>query len=184
LKPISPKTANMVKNALITVVTQGTGKKAITEGLEVGGKTGTAMIPEHGHYMHKYHTSFYGFANDTQGNKYTIGVLVIEPTYENHFASQSAVPVFKEIVNALIDKKMLKPNLSRAKELEKQREEEQRNQELEQQRIQKARELKERLKEQRQQTIKAEHRKRQQRRKKRKHKKYNPAPPPSTPDLF
>jgi len=184
LKPISPQTANMVKNALIAVVRQGTGRKAITEGLEVGGKTGTAMIPEHGRYINKYHTSFFGFANDTQGNRYTIGVLVIEPTYENHFASQSAVPVFKEIVDALIDKKMLKPNLSKAKELERQREEEQKNQELEQQRIQRARELKERLKEQRQQNIKAEKRKKRQQRKRRKHKKFNPAPPPSTPDLF
>ena len=188
IRPISAQTAQMVKETLIDVVNRGTGRRTKIKGLEIGGKTGTAMIYRDGEYSNNYHTSFYGFANDDQGNKYTIGVLVIEPDYEHHFASQSAVPVFKKIVKALVEKKMLKPNLSED-ELRRQEEAQiQREQELKQKQIQRAQEIKQKLKEQREQIIK-EHK---QKPKKNTHKpkqnrpKYTPAPPvsPTGPDLF
>jgi len=154
ITPISKESANLVKETLKKVVKFGTGRAAQIEGLEIGGKTGTAMIYENGGYQKQYHTSFFGFANDLEGNKYTIGVLVIRPKYEKHFASQSAVPVFKKIVTALIEKKMLKPDLSREQlELERQKEL-QKEQELKEQQLQRAKELKQKLKEQREQIIK------------------------------
>jgi cell division protein FtsI (penicillin-binding protein 3) len=68
-------------------------------GIEIGGKTGTAHIA----YSDLFHGSFYGFANDDEGHRYTIGVLVIKAKKENtHFASQSAVPVFGEIVEEMV----------------------------------------------------------------------------------
>ncbi len=180
IKPVSPKTAAMVKQALIAVVKKGTGKKAITQGLEIGGKTGTAMIPEHGHYVKRYHTSFYGFANDTEGDKYTIGVLVIEPDLKHHFASSSAVPVFKAIVDAMIDRGMLKPNLPKMQQIEKEKEKKQRDNIVKQRQQQRAKEFKEHLKQQREQIIKE-----QKHRKKVKRKIRKPRPAPSqTPDLF
>jgi len=121
LKPISKESANIVKDTLIKVVKQGTGRLARTEGLEIGGKTGTAMIAGSNGYEKRYHTSFFGFANDQFGKKYTIGVLVIEPDMDHHFASQSAVPVFKKIVDAMVEQEILKPNLSRQKAAEKKR---------------------------------------------------------------
>ena len=188
IRPISKETAELVKDTLIEVVKRGTGRAAKMVGLEIGGKTGTAMIYENGGYQKEYHTSFFGFANDNKGNKYTIGVLVIRPKYERHFASQSAVPVFKEIVNALIDKKMLKPDLSKQQEQEKLREQKLREQKLKEQKLkeqqlQRTQEIKQKLKEQREQIIKEY--KEKKKKSKPKVNRANPnVAPPSNLDLF
>ena len=107
-KVISLATAATINKILIKVVQKGTGTAAKIDGLTVGGKTGTAQISKNGKYIHKYNSSFFGFANDKK-NRWTIGVTVIDPK-EEHFASQTAVPVFKEIVNILIDLGYLVPN--------------------------------------------------------------------------
>jgi len=108
---VLPKsTAGIVKQMLTEVVKRGTGKLAQTEGLTIGGKTGTAHIAKNGRYVDEYHSSFYGFAEDSVGQSYTIGVLVIEPKLEGrHYASQSAVPVFKLVVDAMVIHKLLIP---------------------------------------------------------------------------
>jgi cell division protein FtsI (penicillin-binding protein 3) len=104
--------AYIMNHILRKVVKDGTGKKAYIEGLKVGGKTGTAQISIRGKYEEVYNSSFFGFANDIK-NRYTIGVTVIEPSYDFHFASQSAVPVFKNIVDVLVEQKFLTPNIRR-----------------------------------------------------------------------
>jgi len=106
---LSSATAQRVKKILIKTVNKGTGKKAITPGLEVGGKTGTAHIVEKGEYVSKYNTAFMGFAND-KTSKFTIGVVVIQPQ-KSQFASQTAVPVFKKAVDIMIEDDYLKPNV-------------------------------------------------------------------------
>ncbi|NPA65003.1 MAG: penicillin-binding protein 2 [Epsilonproteobacteria bacterium] len=100
---ISSKTANTMRKILQKVVEKGTAKVAKIEGLEIGGKTGTAKIAKKRSkgYTKKYHSSFFGFANDKK-HRYTIGVLVIRPSFERHFAAQSAVPVFRDIVMELL----------------------------------------------------------------------------------
>jgi cell division protein FtsI (penicillin-binding protein 3) len=107
LQACSAKTANIVKDMLQGTVNRGTGTSAQYDGLEVGGKTGTAHISERGHYVEKYHSSFFGFANDKFGNKYTIGVFVIKPK-KVYFASQTAAPTFHRIVGKLVEQKYLK----------------------------------------------------------------------------
>lgn len=181
IKPITPEVANTVKDALLSVVKEGTGKKAITEGLEVGGKTGTAMISHGGKYQKEYHTSFFGFANDTEGHKYTIGVLVIKPDIKHHFASQSAVPTFKKIVDAMIDRDLLKPNLSKEKELEREKEEKAKEEALQEKRREEQIKFKNKLKQQRDILIKEQKQRQKQRRNRKKQKK---APIDNTPDLF
>jgi cell division protein FtsI (penicillin-binding protein 3) len=106
---LTPHVADTMREVLKEVVQKGTGKAAQIEGVEIGGKTGTAMIAKKGGkkgYEKKYHASFFGFANDKY-HRYTIGVLVIRPLRKYHFASQSAVPVFRRIVQELIDRKYL-----------------------------------------------------------------------------
>jgi cell division protein FtsI (penicillin-binding protein 3) len=111
LKPIGKKTAKQVHNILLEVVKRGTGVKAQYPGLEIGGKTGTAHIAKNGHYVKEYHSSFYGFANDKFGNKYTIGVLVVRAKKKyKYFASQSAVPTFRNIVRILVEQGKLIPD--------------------------------------------------------------------------
>ncbi len=112
IKAIGKKAANQIHDILIEVVKRGTGVKAQYPGLEVGGKTGTAHIAKNGRYVREYHSSFYGFANDKKGNKYTIGALVIRAKKPyKYFASQSAVPTFRNIVQILVNQGNLIPDL-------------------------------------------------------------------------
>jgi cell division protein FtsI (penicillin-binding protein 3) len=119
---LSEKTAEMVKKILKEVVKRGTGKAAKYEGLEIGGKTGTAHIYsfQAKRYVERYNSSFFGFANDDQNHKYTIGILVIEPTKVNryYFASKSAVPTFRKILDNMVELGYLKPNLSEVQKRE------------------------------------------------------------------
>jgi cell division protein FtsI (penicillin-binding protein 3) len=111
LQAVGKQAARDIHKILLEVVKRGTGVKAQTPGIEIGGKTGTAHIAKHGHYVREYHSSFYGFANDKKGHKYTIGVLVIRAKkYHAYFASQSAVPTFKKAVDILIDQGYLIPD--------------------------------------------------------------------------
>lgn len=112
---ISQKSANLMKKLLIKTVEEGTGKKAIYPGLEIGGKTGTANIAENGKYKRKYMSSFFGFVND-KNSRYTIGVTVNDPIstgkyWYYYYASNSAVPVFKEIVDILVKLDYLEPEI-------------------------------------------------------------------------
>ena len=113
---IKPKTAEQIHDILVKVVKEGTGKKAQYPGLEIGGKTGTAHIAKRGRYTREYHSSFYGFANDKKGNKYTIGALVVKAKkHRKYFASQSAVPTFRNTVEILVRQGYLTPDPEAAK---------------------------------------------------------------------
>ena len=101
IQTIKSETANIIKKMLIKTVKIGTGKGANIDGLEIGGKTGTSQIARGGRYLKRYISSFFGFAND-KNNKYTIGVTVFEPSWKYHYASQSAVVVFRDVVNVLM----------------------------------------------------------------------------------
>ena len=106
----SEKTANQIHEMLLENVERGIAKNATYDGLEIGGETGTAHIAKHGRYVREYHSSFYGFANDNEAHRYTIGVLVIRAKAKYaYFASQSAVPVFRKIVDAIVENGYLKP---------------------------------------------------------------------------
>ncbi len=113
-KIISKDTADTMKKLLIETVNEGTGRAARMDNLEIGGKTGTAQIARGGVYLKKYISSFFGFVNDDKGNSYTIGVTVINPIstgvhWYYYYASWSAVPVFKEMVQNLIKLNYLSP---------------------------------------------------------------------------
>ena len=113
-RAISAQTAHQIHEILKEVVQRGTGTQAQYPGLEVGGKTGTAHISKgRTGYSEAYHSSFYGFVDDDKGHRYTLGVLVIKPSRpQRYFASKSAVPTFKKMVDILVDQHYLQPNLS------------------------------------------------------------------------
>ncbi|NPA61184.1 MAG: penicillin-binding protein 2, partial [Epsilonproteobacteria bacterium] len=106
----SAKVAKVIHSILIDVVKDGTAKLARYHGLEIGGKTGTAHVAENGRYIDKYHSSFFGFANDADGHRYTIGVLVIKPS-RYYFASQTAVPTFRRVVDKMVNFNLLRPKV-------------------------------------------------------------------------
>jgi cell division protein FtsI (penicillin-binding protein 3) len=106
------KVAQTMNGILQEAVARGTGKGAQYPGLTIGGKTGTARIVESGKYSENYHSSFFGFANDNKGKKYTIGVLVIRAKKPyKYYAAQSAVPTFKNIVHILVNQGYLSPSV-------------------------------------------------------------------------
>jgi membrane peptidoglycan carboxypeptidase len=82
------RTAQEVRQMMITAVEQGSGQKAAVPGLVVGGKTGTAQaggdLPPH--------AWFAGFAES--GERGVVVVVMIENGGEG---SQTAAPIFAEI---------------------------------------------------------------------------------------
>ena len=108
---LEEEVAHTMKRILIKTVKEGTGKATNIPGLQIGGKTGTAQIAVRGVYANIYNSSFFGFANDAE-HHYTIGVTVIEPdpAKKRYFASQSAVPVFRKVVESLTDAHLLTPS--------------------------------------------------------------------------
>jgi len=103
---LDAKTAHEMKKILIETVEKGTGKKAETQGFEIGGKTGTVHVIKNGRYIKEYNCSFVGFVNGAK-KSYTIAVLVREPQTKK-YASETAAVAFKRVVNILRDKAYLK----------------------------------------------------------------------------
>jgi len=114
---ITQQTAKIMKKLLIQTVEEGTGRKARIDGIQIGGKTGTAQISNGKKgYQKKYISSFFGFANDHKNHKYTIGVTVLNPIstgkhWYYKYAASSAVPVFRELVATLIKLNYLEQKL-------------------------------------------------------------------------
>jgi len=107
---ISPATAQTVLNILRKVVLQGTAQATNIKGLFIAGKTGTAKINKNGKYIKGlYNSSFIGFVND-KTHKYTIATLAIKPDKKRFFASQTAVVLFRNIVETMLEMNMLTPN--------------------------------------------------------------------------
>lgn len=109
---MSAKNAALLVNILRKVVLKGTGQSAIIKGIFTAGKTGTAERPIKGKFkwnFKQYNSSFFGFAND-KNHKYTIGVAFvnIKAKWPNYFASSSAVPTFKKIVDIMLEQNLLK----------------------------------------------------------------------------
>ena len=106
---ISAKNAAVLMKILRKIVLKGTAQKAFVKGIFTAGKTGTAQRSVKGEYGRTYNSSFFGFANDNN-SKYTIAVtfINIKAKWPNYFASSSAVPTFKKIVDIMLELNLLK----------------------------------------------------------------------------
>ncbi|WP_148134302.1 stage V sporulation protein D [Candidatus Formimonas warabiya] len=95
---ISEQTAQVERELLEGVVSQGTGRNGYVPGYRVGGKTGTAQKPGPGGYQQgKYVASFLGMApvNDPQ---LVVLVILDEPQGYPYQGGQIAAPVFKAVM--------------------------------------------------------------------------------------
>jgi cell division protein FtsI (penicillin-binding protein 3) len=93
----SPQVATQVLSMLREVVQEdGTGTKARIEGLEVGGKTGTAQKAGVGGYGDKYVGSFVAFI-PAMAPRYLVMVSVDEP-HPNHYGGVVAAPAAREVM--------------------------------------------------------------------------------------
>jgi cell division protein FtsI (penicillin-binding protein 3) len=97
-KVLEPGAIQRAKNVLLQVVADGTGKLAYVEGLDIGGKTGTAQKfdPAIGKYSaSRYRASFIGFVSSINP-PIVIAVTVDEPI-KSHFGGVIAAPLFKKV---------------------------------------------------------------------------------------
>lgn len=115
---ISEETSKIVREALESVVANGSGRLAYRDGLRIGGKTGTAQKVENGRYKEgDYIVSFIGFApaNDPEIIVY---VAIDHPKSSVVYGSTIAAPIVGQIIEDISPKIGLKVN--RKGQLEKQ----------------------------------------------------------------
>ena len=81
VRPIKPETSAQMRDLMRLVVQRGTGHRAAVAGVDIGGKTGTALKVKDGHYTHDVVNSFVAAlpASDPQ---YLILVTLDEPKPE------------------------------------------------------------------------------------------------------
>ena len=95
---ISEKTSKQVREALESVVANGTGRNAFTDGLRVGGKTGTAQKVVDGTYKDgDYIVSFVGFA-PADDPELLVYVAVDSPKNGSQFGGVIAAPIVGRII--------------------------------------------------------------------------------------
>lgn len=97
--------AASLRGDLEKVVTEGVGKNAFAEGLNIGGKTGTAQVadPATGRYAPGvYMSSFAGMA-PISDPKITILVSVDEPDSSNYYAGDVSAPVARELFKQIFN---------------------------------------------------------------------------------
>ena len=96
-----PEVIKDAQKMLEGVVQNGTGQKLKTSPYAVAGKTGTAQIYSKGTFRSRnYIASFVGYF-PADKPKYSCIVLVYKPNKGIYYASQVAVPVFKDIADKI-----------------------------------------------------------------------------------
>ncbi|HEY8417923.1 MAG TPA: penicillin-binding protein 2 [Limnochordales bacterium] len=95
---ISAETARELTDAMVQVVTSGTGTRARVAGYPVAGKTGTAQIPEDGVYGNKRLASFVGFA-PAEAPELVGLVMLYDVQQDNREGGRWAAPVFADILD-------------------------------------------------------------------------------------
>lgn len=99
---ISKKTSDFMRNAMKMVVSDGGGKGAKSDKVKIAGKTGTAQIATAGEYVKGHHVaSFVGFW-PADNPKYAMLVTLGEPKGARYYGGQIAAPVFKNIVEDIV----------------------------------------------------------------------------------
>ncbi|MDQ1317784.1 MAG: hypothetical protein QG588_1438, partial [Candidatus Poribacteria bacterium] len=102
-RPISAKTAQIMKSILIGAVENGTGQKAKMDGYMVAGKTGTSQKASEdgkGYLPGKYVSSFVGFL---PADKPLISmIIVIDEPQGEYLGGVVSCPVFKEIATQIM----------------------------------------------------------------------------------
>lgn len=102
-KTVSAKTANIISAMMVSVVENGHAKGAKIKGYKIAGKTGTAQIPKKegkGYEEEATIHTFVGFG-PIPNPRFSILVKLDRP--KANFAESTAVPVFKELAEELIN---------------------------------------------------------------------------------
>ncbi len=99
---MNPDLAALMRVAMGRVVAEGTGVKARLDWIRTGGKTGTAQLSKDGKTLAKgaFMASFGGIA-PLDKPRLVILTVLDQPRGIYHFASESAVPLFRDILQEI-----------------------------------------------------------------------------------
>lgn len=100
---IDEELSALLRDAMARAVREGTGRKAAVGWTSVGGKTGTAekVVPGDTTYTPgAYMASFLGFV-PAEAPRLVILTMLDQPAYRYHYASESAAPLFREVVEEI-----------------------------------------------------------------------------------
>ena len=98
-----------VKKMMEMVVEKGTARRIKTDKYRIAGKTGTAQKLKDGAFVKIYQASFAGYF-PAEKPKYTMYVLVDEPSNGEFYGGNVAAPIFREIADKIV---ALDPELGR-----------------------------------------------------------------------
>lgn len=102
-KTVSAKTANIISAMMVSVVENGHAKGAKIKGYKIAGKTGTAQIPKkegRGYEEEATIHTFVGFG-PIPNPRFSVLVKLDKPKAK--FAESTAIPVFRELAEELIN---------------------------------------------------------------------------------
>lgn len=99
----SPATLRAVQQALEAVVETGTAKNIKSSYYKIAGKTGTSLLADAdgGYEDRRYLASFVGYF-PADAPRYSMIVLVHQPTAGRYYGAQVAAPVFREIADRIM----------------------------------------------------------------------------------
>ena len=98
---VSVETINQLKECLVGVVEEGTGKSLRSANYQAAGKTGTTRLAVPGASYGKYYTASFAGYFPAENPKYSCIVVVNKPTAGKYYGSSVAGPVFKSVADML-----------------------------------------------------------------------------------
>lgn len=107
---LDPKVTQQVVNWMETVVEKGTGKGIKIPGYRIGGKTGTAQKAQNGVYIPGARITSFVAILPVEKPRYVVLVVMDEPQGGNAYGSTVALPVARQIVEALIVLEKIPPS--------------------------------------------------------------------------
>ncbi len=107
---LDPGVTQTVMRWMESVVEQGSGKGARIPGYRIGGKTGTAQKAERGVYIPGARITSFVAHVPIEDPRYVVLVVVDEPQGGNAYGSTVAVPVARQILEALLVLEKIPPS--------------------------------------------------------------------------
>jgi cell division protein FtsI (penicillin-binding protein 3) len=107
---LRPEVTRTVLQWMESVVDQGSGKGAQTPGYRIGGKTGTAQKALNGIYLPGAKICSFVATLPIEDPRYVVFVAVDEPQGAHAYGSTVAVPVAKQIIDALLVVERIAPS--------------------------------------------------------------------------
>ena len=98
---VSEETIQQLKESLVGVVEEGTGKSLRSSDYQAAGKTGTTRLAVPGASYGKYYTASFAGYFPADRPKYSCIVVVNKPTAGKYYGSSVAGPVFKSVADML-----------------------------------------------------------------------------------